>query len=266
MSGLGFSSDGDTGEKNSPPSHHSTTSLHSVPSLEDDFLPESPAEITPSPASAHSTGKPQSSVHSGTKSKLSQSESAKLSLSKPASASKEVATVEHSVDGPEVQLPARQKRKPWYENEPLPPQKTDQSAEIERLRTMSREQRSVIENQKQTIKLLLNEAVAHEEISSLRAALASKSPILQVVAATPMSEQPSTKQLRNENRALRKQIDDIEIRHLNELKAMKAQFAALAAKPVEGDGCVRCKRRIEELEEENKRIRAEIEKLKAGDQ
>ena len=103
------------------------------------------------------------------------------------------------------------------------------SQEIERLQNLVREQRTVIDNQKETIQLLMNEAVSHEEISSLRAALSSKSPLLQLVAATPMSEQKATKQLRAENAALRREIDEIEQRHLNELKAMRAQFALLSS-------------------------------------
>jgi hypothetical protein len=112
----------------------------------------------------------------------------------------------------------------------------------------------VIENQKETIKLLMTEAVSHEEIASLRAALASKSPLLQLVAATPMSEQRATKQLRADNAVLRRQMDEMEVRHLSELKAMRGQFASLAARTMPTDGCAQCKRRIRELELENRRL------------
>jgi predicted RNase H-like nuclease (RuvC/YqgF family) len=109
----------------------------------------------------------------------------------------------------------------------------------------------------------MNEAVAHEEISSLRAALAAKTPLLQLVAATPMTEQRATKQLRSENAALRREIDEIEIRHLNELKQMRAQYASLAARPMPTDGRAHCKRRIRELESEIQKLSAEIERLQS---
>ncbi|KAH0793683.1 hypothetical protein GPJ56_002404 [Histomonas meleagridis] len=151
----------------------------------------------------------------------------------------------------------RQTRKPWYEiDETKTEIKSDQSAEIEKLRNLVREQRTIIENQKETIRLLMNEAVSHEEITSLRAALASKSPLLQLVAATPMSEQKATKRLRAENAALRKEIEEIEIRHMNDLKQMRTQFAALASRPMPTDGCAKCKRRIRELEAELKKYQS----------
>lgn len=156
---------------------------------------------------------------------------------------------------PKLEQLVRQQRKPWYEEDnQKQPQNNDKDkdAEIERLTNILREQRTVIENQKETIRLLMNEAVSHEEISSLRAALASKSPLLQLVAATPMSEQRATKQLRAENAALRREIDEMETRHLNELKAMRAQFALLSSRPMPTDGCAQCKRRIRELESQLK--------------
>lgn len=159
-------------------------------------------------------------------------------------------------DNSKLQQFVRQQRKPWYDEENQKSTQnnnnSDKDAEIERLTNIVREQRTVIENQKETIRLLMNEAVSHEEISSLRAALASKSPLLQLVAATPMSEQRATKQLRAENAALRREIDEMEMRHLNELKAMRAQFALLSSRPMPTDGCAQCKRRIRELESQLK--------------
>lgn len=146
-------------------------------------------------------------------------------------------------------------RKSWYEQEPEDKKlqnENEKDIEIERLTNLVRDQRTIINNQKETIRLLMSESVKHEEISSLRAALASKSPLLQLVAATPMSEQRATKQLRAENEALRREIDEIEMRHLNELKAMRAQFAMLSSRTMPTDGCAQCKRRIRELENQLK--------------
>lgn len=167
----------------------------------------------------------------------------------------EVSFISDPVPSDPPAKPARQKKTPWYDEKPEPPKRNaDQDAEIARLQNIIREQRTVIDNQKETIKLLMNEAVSHEEISSLRAALASKSPLLQLVAATPMSEQKATTQLRAENAALRREIEEIETRHLAELKAMRAQFASLSSRQMPTDGCAQCKRRIRELEAEVKRL------------
>ena len=69
-----------------------------------------------------------------------------------------------------------------------------------------------------------------------------------------MSESRATAQLRAENAALRREIDEIETRHLSELKAMRAQFASLSSRTMPTDGCAQCKRRIRELEAELKRL------------
>jgi len=124
----------------------------------------------------------------------------------------------------------------------------EKDKEIEKLQELAKQQRHIIDSQKETIKLLMNEQISYEEITKLRAALASKSPLLQLVAATPMSESRALTQLKAENAALRRQIDEIENRHMNELRSLRTQFASLSSRPIPTDGCAVCKRRIRELE------------------
>ena len=130
--------------------------------------------------------------------------------------------------------------------------KVDLQAEVERLQNMVLAQRTVIEQQKQTIKLLMKEQINYEEMSKLRAALASKDPLLQLVAATPLAETRLTQDLRAENASLRREIDEIENRHLEEMKKLRAQYAQLAARHMPEDGCAACRRRIRELEDQLK--------------
>jgi hypothetical protein len=88
----------------------------------------------------------------------------------------------------------------------------DPSTELKLLQDAVCAQRAVIDDQKQTIKKLMGESVSPEEIASLRGALAAKSPLLQLVAAPPISEQRIAKQLRADNSALRREIDEMEVR------------------------------------------------------
>lgn len=140
---------------------------------------------------------------------------------------------------------------------PIAPKPTEKSnddlkAEIERLQNIVVSQRSIIDSQKQTIKLLMKEQINYEEMSKLRAALASKDPLLQLVAATPLSETRLTQDLRAENASLRREIDEIENRHLAEMKALRSQYAQLSARKMPEDGCAACRRRIRELESQLK--------------
>jgi cytidine deaminase len=70
----------------------------------------------------------------------------------------------------------------------------------------------------------------------------------------PEAEQRAKKQLDADNAALRRQIEEREARHLSELKAMRVQLASLSARAMPPDGCANCRRRIRELERENKRL------------
>lgn len=120
--------------------------------------------------------------------------------------------------------------------------------EIQRLQELVVKQRHIIETQKETIKMLMKEQVTHEEIESLRAGLASKSPLLQLVAATPLSESRAMTQLKAENASLRRQMEDMEARHLTDLKTLRAQYAVINSRQMPTDGCANCRRRIRELE------------------
>jgi hypothetical protein len=145
------------------------------------------------------------------------------------------------------------------EKPPEIPLNPEQTAEIERLQAIVREQRTVIDTQKEAVRRLMTETGTHQEIATLRANLACKSPLLQKVAATPMSEQRTVKRLKADNAALRREIDNTEVRHLTELKRMKTLLASLSARSVGGDGCARCKRRLRELEDEKLGLLKELE-------
>lgn len=128
----------------------------------------------------------------------------------------------------------------------------DKDKEIARLQKIVVQQRHIIDSQKETIRLLMKEQISYEEISKLRQALTQKSPLLQLVAATPLSETREMTNLRAENASLRRQLDELENRHLSELKMLKSQFAQLSSRQMPTDGCANCRRRIRELEDEIK--------------
>lgn len=135
-------------------------------------------------------------------------------------------------------------------SKPVP--KEDPQDEINRLKELVMQQRHIIDSQKETIKLLMKEQINYEEMSKLRSALASKDPLLQLVAATPLSESRAMSDLRAENASLRREIDEIETRHLAEMKALRSQFAQMSARQMPQDGCAVCRRRIRELENQLK--------------
>lgn len=135
-------------------------------------------------------------------------------------------------------------------SKPVP--KEDPQDEINRLKDLVMQQRHIIDSQKETIKLLMKEQINYEEMSKLRAALVSKDPLLQLVAATPLSESRAMADLRAENASLRREIDEIETRHLSEMKALRAQYAQFSSRQMPSDGCAVCRRRIRELESQLK--------------
>jgi hypothetical protein len=55
----------------------------------------------------------------------------------------------------------------------------------------------------------------------------------------------ATKQLRTEHAALKCNINEIEMGHLNEWKAMRWKFASLTALSVPGDGSAHCIRELQ---------------------
>jgi hypothetical protein len=150
-------------------------------------------------------------------------------------------------------------------DDPEPPPIPDRSHELKLLQDTVRAQRAVIDNQKETIKVLMSESVSPEEIASLRAALAAKSALLQLVAAPPVAEQRAAKQLKADNSALRREIDEMEMRHLAEMKQMRVLCASLTARTTPTDGCAHCKRTLRELELENQRLRADLDLMRHAD-
>jgi hypothetical protein len=141
------------------------------------------------------------------------------------------------------------------------PVDADDSLELARLQDVVREQRTIIEHQKQTIKMLMSESTSPQEIAALRATLAAKSPLLQLVAAPSVSEQRAAKQLRADNAAMRREIEEMEVRHLGEMKQLRVLCASLAARSMPADGCAHCKRAIRELQLENQRLMMKLEPI-----
>ena len=143
-------------------------------------------------------------------------------------------------------------KKPLNKSDPKDDIIKELKNEIEKFKEQVITQRHIIDSQKDTIKLLMNEQINYEEITKLRQALSSKNPLLQLVAATPLSESRTVTQLKAENASLRRQIDEIENRHLTELRNLKTQFVSLSSRPIPIDGCAICKRKIRELENQLK--------------
>jgi hypothetical protein len=258
------SDEGPTGKKESKPQKKnsessgneaaSSSAEHKSKSESDDSSGNSEEESGLSSKESISSKKLESSKKSGS------SESS--GISKPSVSGKESGASESDKKPSTSQIRPKTTEEIISLAPDIPPEipvNPEQTVEIERLQAIVREQRTVIDNQKETIRRLMSENGTHEEIASLRAALACKSPLLQRMASIPTYEQRAIKQLKADNAALRREIEETEVKYLNELKRLRSQLASLSARPLPVDGCARCKRRVRELENERAQLLNELE-------